>query len=153
MTSKKADPESIRLAMDLAWRDHHHMREQTWRALQIEAVLVAGLIGIDWQIQNIYATFAAGLLVLIVAPFGIQITLRHRQGEIRKFTHITNCEEALGLHTDDLLPRKTTQLPSSLRFIDAFRPNVHNTSAFILRMHIAIILFSILYVVGRIFLP
>ena len=153
MTPKKADPDSIRLAMDLAWRDHHHMREQTWRALQIEAVLVAGLIGIDWQIQNIYATIAAGLLVLFAAPFGIQITLRHRQGEIRKFTHITNCEEALGLHRDDLLPADTTKIPSPVRFIDAFRPSVSNTSAFILRMHIAIILFSILYVLGRIFLP
>ena len=153
MVTKRADPDSIRLAMDLAWRDHHHMREQTWRALQIEAVLVAGLIGIDWQIQNIYATVAAGILVLVAAPFGIQITLRHRQGEIRKFTHIINCEEALGLHQKDLLPPETIKLPSPLRFIDAFRPSVSNTAAFILRMHIAIILFSILYVLGRIFLP
>ncbi len=152
MAAKKVDPESIRLAMDLAWRDHHHMREQTWRALQMEAVLVAGLVGIDWRIQNIYATIAAGLLVLAVAPFGIQITLRHRQGEIRKFTHIINCEEALGLHRDDLLPPKTISLPKPVRFIDAFRPSVSNTSVFILRMHIAIILFSVLYVVGRIFL-
>jgi hypothetical protein len=152
MAAKKVDPDSIRLAMDLAWRDHHHMREQTWRALQIEAVLVAGLVGIDWQIRNIYATIAAGLLVLVAAPFGIQITLRHRQGEIRKFTHIINCEEALGLHRDDLLPPRTISIPTSLRLIDAFRPSVSNTSAFILRMHIAIILFSILYVLGRIFL-
>lgn len=152
MVSKKADPDSIRLAMDLAWRDHHHMREQTWRALQMEAVLVAGLVGIDWQIQNIYATIAAGLLVLVAAPFGIQITLRHRQGEIRKFTHIINCEEALGLHRDDLLPPNSISLPKSVRLIDAFRPSVSNTSVFILRMHIAILLFSILYVLGRIFL-
>jgi hypothetical protein len=153
MKPKEADADSIRLAMDLAWRDHHHMREQTWKALQIEAVLVAGLVGVDWQIQNVYATIAAGLLVLLVAPFGIQITLRHRQGEIRKFTHITNCEEALGLHRDDLIPRAMARIPSPVRFIDAFRPSVSNTSVFILRMHIAIMLFSILYVTGRIFLP
>ena len=32
-------PESIRTAMSLAWSDHHHMREQTWKALQMEFVL------------------------------------------------------------------------------------------------------------------
>ena len=150
MKPKVADADSIRLAMDLAWRDHHHMREQTWRALQIEAALAVGLVGVDWQIQNIYVTVAAGVLVVIAAIFGILITLHHRKGEIRKFTHIVNCEEALGLHSKDLLPPGTTNLPRPLRFIDALNPWVQNTSAFILRMHIAILTFAILYVVGRV---
>jgi hypothetical protein len=150
MKPKKADPESIRLAMDLAWRDHHNMREQTWRALQIEAVLAAGLVGIDWQLQNLLATVAAGILVVIAAIFGVLITLHHREGERRKFMHITNCEEALGLHQEDLLPPSTTKIPSPLRFIDVFRPKVQNSAAFILRMHVSIMLFAVLYVVGRI---
>ena len=81
---KQADPESIRLAMDLAWRDHHHMRE-----------------------------------------------------------------EALGLHHKDLLPPSTTGIPKPIRFSDAFNPWVQNTSAFILRMHIAVLVFAALYLVGR----
>ncbi len=147
---KKPDAESIRLAMDLAWRDHHHMREQTWRAVQIEAALAAGLVGIDWQIQNIYVTIAAGVLVMVASIFGVLITLHHREGERRKFTHIVNCEEALGLHRKELLPPGTTNLPGPIRFLDAFNPRVQNTSAFILRMHVAIMFFAILYVVGRI---
>jgi hypothetical protein len=146
----KADVDSIRLAMDLAWRDHHHMREQTWRALQIEAALAVGLVGVDWQIQNVYVTIAAGILVVVAALFGVLITLHHRKGEIRKFTHIVNCEEALGLHREDLLPPDTTKLPRSLKFIDALNPWVQSTSVFILRMHIAILTFAILYVVGRV---
>ena len=146
---KQPDPESIRLAMELAWRDHHHMREQTWRALQIETALAAGLVGVDWQLQNIYVTIAAGILVVIASTFGILITLHHRKGEIRKFTHIVNCEEVLGLHREDLLPPGTTNLPKPIRFIDAFNPRVQNTSAFILRMHIAILVFAALYIVGR----
>ncbi len=146
----KPDTESIRLAMDLAWRDHHHMREQTWRTIQIEAALAAGMIGIDWQIQNIYVTVATGILVAVASIFGILITLHHRKGEIRKFTHIVNCEEALGLHSKELLPPGTTNVPKPIRFIDAFNPRVQNTSAFILRMHVAILLFAILYTVGRV---
>lgn len=136
--------------MDLAWRDHHHMREQTWRALQIEAALAVGLVGVDWQIQNVYVTVAAGILVVIASTFGILITLHHRKGEIRKFTHIVNCEEALGLHRKDLLPPGTTNIPTPLRFIDAFNPRIQNTSAFILRMHIAVLVFAALYLAGRI---
>lgn len=149
MKLKKADPESIRLAMELAWRDHHHMREQTWRALQVEAALAAGLVGIDWQIQNIYVTVAAGTLVMLASIYGVLITFHHRRGEIRKFTHIVNCEEALGLHADDLLPPDTIKLPKALKFIDALNPRVQNTSVFILRMHTAVMIFAVLYIVGR----
>jgi hypothetical protein len=148
---KQPDPESIRLAMEIAWRDHHHMREQTWRVLQIEAVLAAGLIGVDWQIQNIYATVAAGLLVIIAAIFGVLITLHHRKAERRKFTFINNCEEALLLHGPNLLPEESCQIPSELHFMDAFNFRVQNTAAFILRMNIAIMFFAVLYIIGRIF--
>ena len=144
------DNESVRLAMDLAWRDHHHAREQTWKALQTEVALAAGLIGINWQIQNIYATVLTGVIVLIVSFFGILISLHHRKLEIRKFTHIINCEEALGLHRDDLLPKATIQLPSPLRVSDIFRPSVRNTAAFILRMHFAIAIFTVVFVITRI---
>ncbi|MBW2737280.1 MAG: hypothetical protein JRE64_00235, partial [Deltaproteobacteria bacterium] len=43
------DKESVIAAMDQAWRDHHHARDQTWKALQIEAVLGAGLVTVDAQ--------------------------------------------------------------------------------------------------------
>src|SRR5260370_20553650 len=94
------DKESVRLAMDLAWRDHHHAREQTWKAVQIEAALAAGLIGVDWQIRSVPATIAAGVLVVMSAIFGVLISLHHRKLEVRKFTHIVNCEEFFGLHRD-----------------------------------------------------
>ena len=39
----KPDNETVRLAMELAWRDHHHARDQTWKA---EKVLGAELIAL-----------------------------------------------------------------------------------------------------------
>jgi len=146
------DPDSIRLALDLAWRDHHHARDQTWKAIEIEGLLGAGLIGADWQIQNVAVTCTIGLLVIFAGIFGILISLHHRRVEIRAFTHILNCERALGLYRDDLLSPDTIKLPSRLSITDAFRPTVQNTAAFILRMHMAIIMFAVLYVIGRVFL-
>ena len=68
---QELEQESIRLAMDQAWRDHHHARDQTWKAVQIEAVLAAGIVGVDFQLGNVGATIAAGVLVIIAAIFGI----------------------------------------------------------------------------------
>ncbi|HZT58555.1 MAG TPA: hypothetical protein VFA21_08020 [Pyrinomonadaceae bacterium] len=142
-------PESIRQAMELAWRDHHHARDQTWKALQIEAILGAGLVSVDAQYHNAIATTAAGALVVIAALFGVLISLHHRKLEIRKFKHITNCERALGLHRDDLFPPNTVALPNELKLWHIFKLSVRNTAVFILRMHFAILLFAILLVVAR----
>ena len=133
----KHDNDSIQLAMDQAWRDHHHTRDQTWKALQIEFLVVAGLVGADWQLQSSLVTIVAAILVCIVTVSGIQITLRHRNSvEVRKFEHIMNCEEALGLHTDSLICG--VKPPSPISILDAFNPRKGNTALFILRMHLAI---------------
>jgi hypothetical protein len=141
------EPESIRMAMDQAWRDHHHARNQTWRAVQIEAVLAAGLVGIDFQLGNAGATLAAGILVMIASLFGIMISLHHRRLERRKFMHILNCEEALGLHQDNLI--SDVSLPSEIHIWDVFLFWKMNTALFILRMHVAIMAFAIVFVVAR----
>lgn len=97
-------PESVRKAMEMAWIDHHHARDQTWKTLQIVAVLAAGLLTIDFTYQKIIPTLCAAILVIISAGVGAGITWSHRKLERRKFIHIMNCEEFLGLHRDFLIP-------------------------------------------------
>jgi len=149
MTAIEPDKDSVRLVMDLAWRDHHHAREQTWKALQIEAALAAGLVGIDWRFQNHLATLLTGVLVSFAAIFGMLISMHHRRVERNKFTQIYNCEKFLGLHREDLLPQSGTGIPVPVRLFDVFRFSVQNTSAFILRMHFAILAFAFIYVSAR----
>jgi hypothetical protein len=90
-----------------------------------------------------------------------------------------NCEEMLKLHRDDLIPltsdgmsqfhiqvdeynlRKgrdvdpelvtasAVSVPRPFSLFDAFNLNVQNTAVFILRMHIAIILFAMILVIAR----
>jgi len=101
-----ASPENIRAAMEDAWRDHHHARDQTWRVLQIEAALGAGLVTVDAQFHSIWATVFAGILVILAALSGMLISWHHRKLERRKFIHIINCEDQLGLHKWNLVPLK-----------------------------------------------
>ena len=153
--AKAPDDATVRLAMDLAWRDHHHARDQTWRAVQIEAVLGAGLVAVDSRFQNATATSAAAVLVIVATLFGILISLHHRRLERRKFIHIMNCEEYLGLRRRDLIPSYEQDPDGGVRRPEAFslwavlNPWRHSTAIFILRMHISIAVFGMIVLGAR----
>jgi hypothetical protein len=137
--------DSIRAAMADAWRDHHHARDQTWHALQIEAAMAAGLLGVDVRLDQAGATLGAAMLTVMATVFGMGISLHHRKLEIRKFEHILNCERALGLHRADLI--SGVQLPGPVRLHDVLLIWKTNTALFILRMHFTIAAFAVLYAV------
>jgi hypothetical protein len=159
------DTESIREAMRLAWKDHHHARDQTWKGVQIVAVLVAGMITVDIQFANVWATVLAGVPVIVAAIFGYLITVNHRKLERRKFIHIMNCEERLGLHKDDIIPydpkdgsldkkdpyikNGAVSIPELYRPIEILNPIKQNTSLFIARIHWAMIAFSLIFIAFR----
>ena len=147
MEKHHPEPESIRFAMDQAWRDHHHARDQTWKAVQAEIALAAGMVGVDVQFAKSGATIAAGALLLLATIFGMCISLHHRKLEIRKFKHIMNCEKALGLHRSDLI--SDVALPRPIRIWDIFLIWKTNTALFILRMHFSIAVFAVLFVFFR----
>lgn len=154
---KPPDNETVRLALQLAWQDHHHARDQTWRAVQIEAVLGAGLVTVDTQFRNPVSTMAAAVLVVLAALFGILISLHHRKLERRKFLHIQNCEEYLRLHRKDLIPSYDEDKEGGIRspqifsFWAVLNPYCQSTSIFILRMHVAIILFAFIVLATRVY--
>jgi hypothetical protein len=145
-----ADKESIRDAMDLAWSDHQHTRDQTWKALHMEFLLILGVVGANWFMNSNLISIVSIIFVCLVVLCGIQITIRHRNRvELTKFRHIINCEEALGLHRYHLISGVT--MPLRIKFWDAFNPKKGNTALFILRMHIAIMGFALFLLVYRLF--
>lgn len=146
---------SLLKAMELAWRDHHHARDQTWKTVQMVAVLGVGLLTVDYKYESMLATAFAGVLVALAATFGASITWHHRKLEVRKFTHLMNCEELLGLHRNDIIPLDpgngsmkeepqhiqdgAVKVPSMFEKSDIVNPLKNNTALFILRIHLAII--------------
>ena len=153
--SGKPNHEDIRMLMDQAWKDHHHTRNQTWRALQMVAALGVGLIGIDARYSNAYATTAAAVLLSIVAIIGIAITIRHAKVERAKMKTILNCEEKLGIFELELIektglaviptaPQSVNELAKSL-----FYPSSWSVNSFIAKMHACIILFALIFIIFR----
>jgi len=166
-TDEKVIPSEASLlkAMELAWNDHHHARDQTWKTVQVVAILGAGLLTIDLQYRSLLATGLSATLVILAAIVGVGITWNHRKLERRKFIHLMNCEELLGLHRDDIIPFDrggdwakdkdvlvkdgAVSVPSKYRPWDVINPLKQNTSLFILRIHLAIMAFALLIAVVR----
>lgn len=139
---------SLETAMELAWRDHHHARDQTWKALQMEALLAIALIGIDLKTVDQsfkYLPLVGSILLFLIAISGIMITLHHRELERRKFRHIMHCEDALGVrpYIDGV------SLPAPIYIWDIFAFWKSNTVLFIMRMHFVILVFAIWFFATR----
>ena len=143
MDIKIASEATLVKLLDIQWQDHFQTRSQTWKALEITAVLAIALVGLDWQADNRIVTIGAATLLLIVAQFGILITLRHRTVEIKKFKIITSLEKQLGVANENLV------LPKTINWFSIFLVWKSNTPLFILRMHFIIQLFAIGYCILR----
>jgi hypothetical protein len=133
--------------LELEWNDHIQTRAQTWRTIEIEALLAVGLVGADIQFKSVAVTTVIGAVLLVATIVGMGITMHHRNTvEVQKFTHIIKLEELLGA-IPDVFP--SVSIPARVAVWDAFNWKKNNTSLFILRMHVFIFLFTIVYVVAR----
>jgi hypothetical protein len=141
--AREASEEALLKYLEMEWQDHFQTRSQTWRALEVTSILAVALVGLDWRLDQPVATIVAASLLILVAQFAIQITLRHRKVEQEKFRVITAVEKRLGVHD----PKHT--LPAPVTWFSIFRLRQANTSLFILRMLFVIQLFSIGYLALR----
>jgi len=136
--------------LEIQWQDHFQTRTQTWKTLEISALLAVALVGIDWRIGNPLVTIVAASLLILVTQFGIQITLKHRKVEREKFLIIETVEKELEL---DEVRRKALQGEADrnnkkgggidlIYWKSIFHFKKSNTPLFILRMHFVIQLFA-----------
>jgi hypothetical protein len=144
--SRKASEEALLKVLDTQWQDHFQTRSQTWKALEVTALLAVALVGLDWQIgvKSRWVTIVAAGLLALMALFGMQITLRHRnEVEITKFKRITAIENELEVGDPSL------KLPQPMHWWHVFLIRKSHTALFILRMQFAIFLFGVAYLVMR----
>lgn len=145
MTLIKASDETSRKMLEIQWQDHFQTRTQTWKALEITAILAAALVGFDWQVGNRAATIYGAILLFLIAQFGMSITIKHRLVEIMKFKKITELEVELGIQDGKFT------LPAPISWWSIFQFWKSNTPLFMLRMYFMIQLFAIGYCIMRLF--
>ncbi len=139
------EQESLRVALQLAWQDFFHARTQTWRTLEIEVALTVGLVGADYKFDSVLLAIVLGTLVILAAISGLLITIHHRIGQVTQYRHITNIEDCLELR--GVITGVT--LPEPFKWFDLIDYKRRYTPVHIMRMHIAIGLFAIIYVVAK----
>lgn len=141
------DKDVILRQLQLEWQDHIQTRRQTWRTLEIEGALIVGLIGVDFKLDNLWVVSVLGFLVIIATLLGILITVHHRRGQVENFNRMYRLEEALDLHKpgflDDIRPLK------EFEWTDVLNLRRMNTPLFIVWMHIAMMIFTLVYVVAK----
>ncbi len=146
MPKQELSPDNLIKLMEFQWQDHFQTRAQTWKSLQIAAILAVALIGMDWKIDKPIATGVASSLLFFVAVFGMLITIRHRNNVERlKFRLLGELGVQLGINDPKL------SIPDKISWWQVFVVWKSNTSLFILRMHFILLIFSVSLFVFRIF--
>ncbi|CAG0985376.1 hypothetical protein ANRL3_02417 [Anaerolineae bacterium] len=143
MSSVKPSEDTLRKVIEMEWLDHFQTRAQTWKGLEITAILAVALVGVDWRVGDPVVTIGAAILLLIVAQFGIQITIKHRTVEKRAFRVIIEYMKELGITNPDF------KEPELLNWLDIFRFRKSPTSLFIMRLYFVIQLFALGYLTIR----
>ena len=139
MSLDKPSEETLRKMLEIQWQDHFQTRMQTWKALEITALLAVAVVGIDWRTGDHFVTAVASLLLILVAQFGIMITLKHRKVERTKFELISSFEKQLGVAIESL------NIPEELSWFSIFDFRKSNTPLFIMRALFIIQMFAVGY--------
>jgi len=151
MASERVPGEPTEVAalkfMEMEWRDHFQTRAQTWRLLEIEALVAIALVGLDWRLGSTAATVLLASLLVVLAAFGAQLTYHHRKAEVGKIMHVYNVEKALGI-IDKYAPEVTPMKPIVWHDVVSFRANA---SLYLMRIHFILIAFGVTYLIFRLF--
>lgn len=130
---EKMSDDALLKFIEIEWKDHFQTREQTWKALQVSCLIAVAVVGAQWDSDNALIRIITSLLLMAVAWFGMQITIRHRNSvEVKKFFIICLMEEKLKFHVQGGLP-----LPGKITYFDIIKKPLswekQNTSVFLLR--------------------
>jgi disulfide bond formation protein DsbB len=143
---KYPDSATLRNQLNLEWQDFFQTRTQSWKSLEISSLLIVGLVGVGLKVNDIWVTLTIGAIVIYSAISGIFITLHHRDIQVTQNRHVLNLEKALHLHSIKLITRRSS--PQRYKIIDIINPFKMSTPLFIIKMHLSIVCFTIIYVIA-----
>ncbi|GEM_PF-1458664 len=89
--------EALLKDLELQWKDHFHMRDQTWKTLTNTILFFLGTVGLEIKGVGKYVMIVAYVALMLVALFGWAVAAHHRIRQGQKFAFITEYEKRLGL--------------------------------------------------------
>ncbi len=134
--------EAISRDLQTQWQDHFHMRDQTWKVLQYTIIFFLGIIGLEITGVEKIVLILGYIAVICITISGMLIALHHRRRQKEKFNIILEYEKLLGL--DAII---NPLLEGAHAGITGFM----NTTIFIVTMHIAVLIISLVLLTRQLF--
>lgn len=97
MEEQNAHRDAVLKDLELQWKDHFHMRDQTWKTLSNAALVFLGVVGLEIKDVGDFVMIPAYVVLLLVAILGWTVASHHRVRQKQKFTFIAQHEQYLGL--------------------------------------------------------
>jgi hypothetical protein len=85
--------------LELQWKDHFHMRDQTWKTLTNTSLFFLGAVGLELREVGKLVMIVVYAALILATLFGILIARQHRIRQGQKFAFIEEYEKQLGLYT------------------------------------------------------
>lgn len=83
--------------LEIQWKDHHHMRDQTWKIFLNTILFFLGVVGLEIKDLSENIMKISWLFLTFIAGYGAFIGWRHLKLQKMKFRMITHYENVLGL--------------------------------------------------------
>ena len=83
--------------LEIQWKDHFHMRDQTWKTLSNSVLVFLGIVGLEIKNVGDIVMIPSYLVLIFIASIGWAVAAHHRVRQRQKFSFIQNYEEQLGL--------------------------------------------------------
>jgi hypothetical protein len=84
--------------LELQWKDHFHMRDQTWKTLTNTSLFFLGAVGLEIKEIGKSVMIIVYAALILAALFGILVAIQHRIRQGQKFAFIEKYEGLLGLY-------------------------------------------------------
>jgi hypothetical protein len=141
---KENQNEAIIKDLELQWKDHFHMRDQTWKTLTNSTLFFLGLVGLEIKGVGDFVMIPAYLTLVLISFVGYKIASHHRIRQEQKHAIITRYEKLLKLY--DIKKDIIEQTDTDRSFLGRTY-----TAKFIIYLQIGICVVGVFLLLRRIF--
>lgn len=98
MDKEQVTQEAMIRDLELQWKDHFHMRDQTWKTLTNSVLFFIGIVGLELKDVGNFAMIPLYIILMFITLVGWIVAAHHRIRQGQKFAIIQIYEEKLGLY-------------------------------------------------------
>ena len=142
------DSDSLRVQLRIEWDDHFRLKDESWKMLQAQAVLLVGVVGLNYQADGVGVTVAVLSGILFIGVVSASLLYRNWKVQVDIFNHISVIEGLLGLK-EPAIPGLKGRTGIPRRFLDIVNLKNPRVPVQLLRLSLVMTMVGVGYVIAR----